>query len=237
MASILLSMSLVGHSLAADLEKRHGDENPFYEALNDDLARYSLLALGCFAALMYVWKMWFRLAGHMRRLASFNNERQRYFTPAHPTLAKIKEHIVYAPLFRNRHNREFQLSRAVNMGTLPSRFHTFIIVGIIAMNITLCFVTVPYKSEPDSVSGVILSRSGVMATVNLIPLVLLAGRNNPMITLLQVPYDTCNLIHRWLARIVVCEAIVHTLAWLIPKVQSCMCLLRALYLDIIANYK
>ncbi|OJJ61132.1 hypothetical protein ASPSYDRAFT_793599 [Aspergillus sydowii CBS 593.65] len=221
MAFILLSMSLVGHSLAADLEKRgHHEENPFYEALNDDLARYSLLALGCFAAFMYVWKMWFRLAGHMRRLASFNNDRQRYFTPAHPTLAKIKEHIVYAPLFRNRHNREFQLSRAVNMGTLPSRFHSFIIVGIIAMNITLCFVTVPYKSEPDSVSSVILSRSGVMATVNLIPLVLLAGRNNPLITLLQVPYDTCNLIHRWLARIVVCEAIVHTLAWLIPKVQS-----------------
>lgn len=237
MTSILLSMSLVGHSLAAELETRgHGEENPFYEALNDDLARYSLLALGCFAAFMYIWKMWFRLAGHMRRLASFSNERQRYFTPAHPTLAKIKEHIVYAPLFRNRHNREFQLSRAVNMGTLPSRFHSFIIVGIIAMNITLCFVTVPYKSEPDSVSSVILSRSGVMATVNLIPLVLLAGRNNPMITLLQVPYDTCNLIHRWLARIVVCEAIVHTLAWLIPKVQSCMFLLRALYSNIIANY-
>jgi hypothetical protein len=222
MASTLLFMSLVGHSLAADLERRHGDENPFWAALNDDLARYSLLALGCFAACMYMWKMWFRIAAHMRRLASFSNERQNYFVPAHPTLAKIKKHIVYAPLFRNRHNREFQLSRAVNMGTLPSRFHTFIIVGIIAMNITLCCVTVPYKSEPDSVAGVILSRTGVMATVNLIPLVLLAGRNNPLITLLQVPYDTYNLIHRWLARIVVCEALAHTFAWLIPKAQSSM---------------
>ncbi|KAL5002371.1 hypothetical protein BDV10DRAFT_119677 [Aspergillus recurvatus] len=220
MASTLLFMSLVGRSLAADLERRHGDENPFWAALNDDLARYSLLALGCFAAFMYIWKMWFRIAAHMRRLASFSNERQNYFVPAHPTLAKIKKHIVYAPLFRNRHNREFQLSRAVNMGTLPSRFHTFIIVGIIAMNITLCCVTVPYKSEPDSVAGVILSRTGVMATVNLIPLVLMAGRNNPLITLLQVPYDTFNLIHRWLARIVVCEALAHTFAWAIPKAQS-----------------
>ncbi|CEL08003.1 Putative Ferric-chelate reductase [Aspergillus calidoustus] len=220
---LLLSLSLVGHSLAAQLEERAGgghDENPFYNALNDDLARYSLLALGCLAGFIYVWKMWFRLAGHMRRLASFNNERQRYFVPAHQTLAKIKNHIIYAPLFRNRHNREFQLSRAVNMGTLPSRFHSFIIVGIIAMNVTLCVVTVPYKSEPDSVAGVILSRTGVMATVNLIPLVLMAGRNNPLITLLQVPYDTFNLIHRWLARIVVCEALAHTGAWLIPKIQE-----------------
>ncbi|RDW86345.1 ferric reductase family protein [Aspergillus mulundensis] len=220
MASTLLFMSLVGHSLAADLERRHGDENPFWGMLNDDYARYSLLALGCFAASMYIWKMWFRIAAHMRRLASFSNERQNYFVPAHKTLARIKKHIVYAPLFRNRHNREFQLSRAVNMGTLPSRFHTFIIVGIIAMNITLCFVTVPYKSEPESVSGIILSRTGIMATVNLIPLILLAGRNNPLITLLQVPYDTFNLIHRWLARIVICQALAHTFAWAIPKAQK-----------------
>ncbi|KAL4924332.1 ferric reductase family protein [Aspergillus undulatus] len=223
MASLLLSLSLVGHSLAADvdLERRGGHGgNAFYEMLNDDLARYSLLALGCFAAFMFVWKMWFRLAAHMRRLASFNNERQRYFTPAHPTLASIKKHIVYAPLFRNRHNREFQLSRAINMGTLPSRFHMFIIIGIIAMNVTLCFVTMPYKSEPDSVASLIVSRTGVMATVNLIPLVLTAGRNNPLIALLEVPYDTFNLIHRWLARIVVCEALAHTFAWAIPKAQE-----------------
>ncbi|KAI9372692.1 ferric reductase like transmembrane component-domain-containing protein [Aspergillus egyptiacus] len=220
MASLFLTLSLIGHSMAANLERRHGDGNPFYSALNDDYARYTLVSLASFAGLMFIWKMWFRLAGHMRQLASFNNERQRYFVPAHHTLAKIKKHIVYAPLFSNRHNREFQLSRAVNMGTLPSRFHAFILISIIAMNVTLCFVTVPYKSEPDSVSGVILSRSGIMATVNLIPLVLTAGRNNPLISLLQVPYDTFNLIHRWLGRIIVCQALVHTFAWVIPKAQS-----------------
>ncbi|KAL3470833.1 ferric reductase NAD binding domain-containing protein [Aspergillus californicus] len=223
MASLLLSLSLVGHSLATALEQRDGgggEDYSFFSALNDDLARYSLLSLAAFTVLMFIWKMWFRLAGHMRRLASFSNERQRYFTPAHSTLANIKKHIVYAPLFRNRHNREFQLSRAVNMGTLPSRFHMFILIGIVAMNVTLCCVTLPYKSEPDSIASLIVSRTGVMATVNLIPLVLTAGRNNPLITLLQVPYDTFNLIHRWLARIVVAEALAHTFAWAIPKAQE-----------------
>ncbi|KKK13104.1 hypothetical protein P175DRAFT_0197133 [Aspergillus ochraceoroseus IBT 24754] len=221
-SSLLLSLSLVGLSLAADLQQRggHHEANLFYEMLQDDLARYSLLALGCFAALIYIWKMWFRLAGHMRRLASFSNEHQRYFVPAHSTLAKLKNHVIYAPLFRNRHNREFQLSRAVNMGTLPSRFHTLILVGIITMNIVLCVVTVPYKSDEDTVAGVIRNRTGTMATVNLIPVVLLAGKNNPLIPLLQVPYDTFNLIHRWLARIVVCEAVAHIFAWAIPKAQE-----------------
>lgn len=223
MHSLLLCSSLVGLASAAELEKRHGGGGwAFYEMLNDDLARLTLLVLGLMAAFIYVWKMWHRLASHMRRLASFNNERQRYFVHPDSMLAKINNHIIYAPLFRTRHNREFQLSRAVNMGTLPSRFHSFILVGIIVMNIVLCVVTVPYGSEESTVAGLIRNRTGTMATVNLIPVVLMAGRNNPLITLLQVPFDTFNLIHRWLARIVVLEAIAHVFAWAVPKAQEGM---------------
>lgn len=65
-----------------------------------------------------------------------------------------------------------------------------------------------------------------MATVNLIPLILLAGRNNPLIKLLEVPYDTFNLIHRWLARIVVFETLAHVFAWAIPKAQKSELLVR-----------
>ncbi|KAJ5891504.1 uncharacterized protein N7473_007732 [Penicillium subrubescens] len=59
-----------------------------------------------------------------------------------------------------------------------------------------------------------------MATMNLIPLVLIAGRNNPLISLLRVPYDTFNVLHRWLARIVVLEALAHVFAWCIPKARN-----------------
>ncbi|GIC86997.1 ferric reductase family protein [Aspergillus udagawae] len=223
MQFLVLGMSLVGLSLAADLEKRSGGGGSaldIYEIVNDDLSRIALLVLGCMAAFIYAWKMWFRISAHLRRLASFNNERQRYFVPADGTFAKVKNHIIYAPLFRNRHNREFQLSSAINMGTLPSRFHAFIVVGIIVMNVVLCVVTVPYKTKEDTVAGVIRNRTGTMATVNLIPLILLAGRNNPLIKLLEVPYDTFNLIHRWLARIVVFETLAHVFAWAIPKAQK-----------------
>ncbi|PWY92467.1 ferric-chelate reductase [Aspergillus heteromorphus CBS 117.55] len=218
--SLLLCWSLAGLASAADLEKRHGGGSSIYEMLNDDLARLSLLVLGLMAVAIYVWKTSHRLASHMRRLASFNNEHQRYFAAPHETLAKVKNHITYAPLFRNRHNREFQLSRAVNMGTLPSRFHSFLLLGIVVMNVVLCVVTVPYGSQEDTVAGLVRNRTGTMATVNLIPVVLFAGRNNPLIPLLQVSFDTFNLMHRWLARIVVLEAIAHVVAWCIPKVQD-----------------
>lgn len=85
----------------------------FHEALNDKLARYTILALGCAAAAMYIWSLAVRFNGHLRRLSSFNDGQQRYFVSAHETFAFIKEHLVYAPLFRTRHNREFQLSSEI----------------------------------------------------------------------------------------------------------------------------
>ncbi|KAJ5577623.1 uncharacterized protein N7459_006587 [Penicillium hispanicum] len=192
----------------------------FYESLNDNLARYSILALGCAAAAMYIWKLAFGLNEHLRQLASFSDEKQRYFIPAHETFSWFKNHLIYAPLFRTRHNREMQLSSAINMGNLPSRFHGLLVAGVVAMNVILCVVTTPYASNEKTVAGIVRNRTGTMATVNLIPLVLMAGRNNPLIALLRVPFDTWNLLHRWLGRIVVLEALAHVFAWAIPKAQQ-----------------
>ncbi|PLN80054.1 putative ferric-chelate reductase [Aspergillus taichungensis] len=207
-----------------NVEKRNGGGHSaadmWLESLNDDLARRSLLILGLMAAFIYLWKTGFRINAHLRRLSSFNNDRQRYFISADSTFAKVKSHLIYAPMLRSRHNQEFQLSTVVNFGTLPSRFHTLILVCIVVMNVVLCVITVPYHKDEHTISGVIRNRTGTMATVNLIPLVLTAGRNNPLIKLLQVPFDTFNLIHRWLARIVVCETIAHIFAWAIPKSQK-----------------
>ena len=45
----------------------------------------------------------------------------------------------------------------------------------------------------------------------------MAGRNNPLIQWLNISFDTFNLMHRWFGRIVVLEALAHTLAFLIPN--------------------
>ncbi|OQD77472.1 hypothetical protein PENDEC_c002G03542 [Penicillium decumbens] len=222
MQYLILALSLVGLSSATETEKRWSASpmEMLYEAVNDDLARYAILALGCLAAAYLVWQIWFRFTAHLRRLSTFGDDRQRYFVPAHGTFSWVKEHLIYAPLFRTRHNREMQLSSAINMGTLPSRFHGIVVLGVVTMNVILCVVTVPYRSETDTVAGIVRNRTGTMATVNLIPLVVMAGRNNPLIAMLHVPYDTWNLLHRWLGRIVVLEALAHTFAWAIPKGQE-----------------
>ncbi len=40
----------------------------------------------------------------------------------------------------------------------------------------------------------------------------MAGRNNPLIALLGMSFDSFNLLHRWFGRIVVLEALAHTVA-------------------------
>ena len=222
MRHLVLALSLVGLSSATEIEKRWSKSptEMYYEAVSDDLARYAILALGCLAAAYLAWQIWFRFTAHLRQLSTFGDERQQYFVPAHGTFSWVKEHLIYAPLFRTRHNREMQLSSAINMGTLPSRFHGLLVFGVIAMNVILCVVTVPYRSEEDTVADIVRNRTGTMATVNLIPLIVMAGRNNPLIAMLHVPFDTWNLLHRWLGRIVVLEALAHTFAWAIPKGQE-----------------
>lgn len=56
-------------------------------------------------------------------------------------------------------------------------------------------------------------RTGQLAALNLIPTVLFALRNNPFIPVLGVSYEIFNLLHRWAARIVVLESVLHSLAW------------------------
>ena len=90
------------------------------------------------------------------------------------------------------------------------------------MNVAVCVVTVPYGKDEHTVSGMVRNRTGTMATVNLMALVLMAGRNNPLITLLRVPFDTYNLLHRWLGRIVVLEALAHVFAWAVPEAHKGM---------------
>ena len=53
----------------------------------------------------------------------------------------LKKHLLYAPsCWKKRHNREMQLSKAINMGTLPSRFHTILLLSYVASNIAYTVV-------------------------------------------------------------------------------------------------
>lgn len=171
-------------------------------------------------AAIFVYYMWLTSVRYVRTLACLGIENQRYFSTPNSKYAAIKRHIIDAPLFRKRHNREFKLSAAVNVGTLPGRLQTMYLVGYIAMNIAFCVVSIDFSEEPKELASAVRNRTGVLAVMNMLPLFLLAGRNNPFISLLGISFDTYNLMHRWIGRIVVLEILAHTLAWMVNTVQT-----------------
>ncbi|KAI1824800.1 ferric reductase like transmembrane component-domain-containing protein [Xylaria intraflava] len=180
---------------------------------NHSLANYLLFITAIISALVIIWRLTITITKYIRTIASLNNEKQHFFARPHGKLSWLKKNILYAPLVNKRHNREFQLSSAINVGTLPSRFQFLFLLGYFVTNVAFAVLHIPFVDSASDGLKQLRSRSGTLATVNMIPLFILAGRNNPLIPLLGISFDTMNLIHRWLGRIVAVEAIVHTLAY------------------------
>ncbi|KAL7930453.1 ferric reductase [Trichoderma chlorosporum] len=132
----------------------------------------------------------------------------------------MKKHAIYAPLFGKRHNREFRFSSAINVGTLPSRLHATLLFLYLASNVAYMFILDWTQANYFSFCAELRGRAGTLALVNMVPLIIMAGRNNPLIGLLQISFDTYNLLHRWMGRIVAVEVIIHTIAWAIPSVAE-----------------
>ena len=153
---------------------------------------------------------------YIRHLLNLTNSRRQqayWASDRSRTWPWIKKNLLYAPLWKKRHNREFQFSRAVNVGTLPSRFHLFLLSILLASNIIYCLLLDWKNPDKATVLAELRGRTGNLATVLIAPLVLLAGRNNLLIPLLGVSFDTFNLFHRWIGRVVILNALLHTLAW------------------------
>ncbi|KAI0008613.1 ferric reductase like transmembrane component-domain-containing protein [Xylariaceae sp. FL0662B] len=156
---------------------------------------------------------WTRLR-HVSAMAA-PADRQRYWkTSQWSWMPSLKKNLIYAPLWSKRHNREIKLSSAINIGTLPSRLHFIILMVYIISNLVYMLHVDWRKENKYSIAAEIRGRSGTLSVVSMIPLIILAGRNNPLIGMLKVSFDTYNLLHRWMGRVVVVEAAIHTIAWL-----------------------
>ena len=157
---------------------------------------------------------------HLRHLLNLNAHPagSAYWETDRTTIwPKLKQYLLYAPLHKKRHNKEFMLSSAMNVGTLPSRLHTAILLAYLLSNVVYC-TWLDYNQKPSAaLMAELRGRTGHLSLVNMVPLIVLAGRNNPFIYLLRVSFDTYNLFHRWIGRLVVVEAIVHTAAWAVNE--------------------
>lgn len=146
---------------------------------------------------------------------SLSREQHKYWARDSSTWSKIKKHLLQAPLGQSRHNREIQLSRAISVGTLPSRLHALVIMIYVVSNIVYCALLDYHGQSRAAMIAELRGRSGHLAVINMLVLVLFAARNNPLISILAVSFDTFNLLHRWIGRVIVLESVVHIVAWIV----------------------
>ena len=120
--------------------------------------------------------------------------------------------------------QELQLLGRWGIGVLPTRFQTIFLSLVIGMNIALCATGIEWsQAGTPNMLDHLRNRAGTLAVVNLIPLVIMGGRNNPLIQGLKISFDTFNLVHRWFGRIIVIEAVVHTISFTVKAVKLGQC--------------
>jgi hypothetical protein len=172
-------MSLSGAFDPVDLSARAGGStqplSPEAQAakdaaiqMNHDLWSYLYIVCGAICLAVICWKIIDITTKYIRTIVCLNNDRQRYFAIPSPNLARLKEHVLYAPVFRKRHNREIQLSSAINVGTLPTRFQLLFLIAYFATNVAFCVIEIPFAGDYKTATTTLRNRSGVMATINMV---------------------------------------------------------------------
>ena len=214
-----LSLALLAAALPCVL----ADDTAVAESENWNLCKDTLWTWAAIIIVTLIYRWTLNLLHHVRRIANLNHgtsadSKQRYFSLPNETWASIKRHIISAPLYRKRHTREFKLSAAVNVGTLPSRIQTLLLVVYFGMNVALCAVHIDWSDVNVFYDDAVM-RTGCIAALNTILLFFLAGRNNPLVWLLGIKFDVYNLIHRWVGRIAVFEALCHGIFYMAGQIH------------------
>lgn len=194
-------------------------EEAAVNANNIEVSFYILITLSAIAISIAIYRATIHSVRYLRMLTCLNDDRQYFFKLPNRIYGWIKQHLLYAPLLYRRHYKQMRVG-PVELGTLPTRFQSLLITGIIAMNVTLCVYGIQWNGPLDIKLWHLRNRSGTLAVVNLIPMVLMAGHNNPLISLLNVPFDTFNLLHRWFGRIVVSLSVTHGVVEMISMITD-----------------
>lgn len=168
-----------------------------------------LFVVGGLIAILFVWKTVIRIRHRRRSKAAQQGTDQTQLCRTNRFNAALKKHLLYAPIWGNRHSREFRILR-LHMGSLPLRLEVICLLIYLSLNIVFIVVTVDWWISDYSERMFQLKyAAGHLAVMNTPGLVLGAGRNNPLIQLLGISFDTFNFMHRWVGRVITANAVIH----------------------------
>ena len=175
------------------------------------------MSVATLAAIVLIVRLALSLSKRFRLIVTIplTKNQHRYWARDSSFWSNIKKNLLQAPLVHRRHNKEIQLSSAISVGTLPSRLHFLLLGTLLISNIIYCVILDYHGQSKAALIAELRGRSGHLAVINMLILVLFAARNNPLIPILSVSFDTFNLFHRWIGRIIVLESLVHMIAWFV----------------------
>ncbi|KAB8221527.1 ferric reductase NAD binding domain-containing protein [Aspergillus novoparasiticus] len=168
-----------------------------------------LYVLGGFFVVSFLSRSIIRLRHHRRLREILREDKQEKFARNGALSAFFNKHVFYAPLWSLRHSREFRLLGRIHMGIVPLRLEAVLLLTYFVLNIIFFFVLANWCSGYEETMYQIKYAAGHLCVMNLPALVLTAARNNPLIPMLGLQFDTFNLMHRWIGRLIIGEAVVH----------------------------
>ena len=172
----------------------------------------AVLLLGILNRLFHLFVHWKRPASTFQvRRSPASAGTSRFFTKTHTLFRRF----ISVPAFAG-----YRHQQPLGWCTIPARLQSLTIFVFFIYNLLVC--AVGYKAFLPDIYGrsvsiqvfeYIADRAGVMACANLALVWLFAGRNDVFLWLTGWSYATFNAFHRWVARIVTLQAVVHSIGY------------------------
>lgn len=143
------------------------------------------------------------------------------------SLARLwRKHIDDASLFDKRHAEP--IGPKVMSFRLPIRGQTMLLIALTIVNlIPIVAFYQPFRQKnlywPDGyveIGRYFADRTGILATAQFPLLIILSGRNNPVVWLTGATFETCMLYHRWIARLVFIQILLHALGYTLISLRE-----------------
>lgn len=206
--SVIAWLVLAFTPFVSALEERHSSS-----PAEDQFWVTTVLVVGILSALAVSFHYLTRYESRVRCQAILTHEEQdvrdqTMFLHQRAFFAWVKNHVFYAPLFHKRHSREIRLF-GIASGIFPLRLDVFCIAMVYLANILYIVVGPPGKASEKLSASIVSVRCGGLATANLVPLLLMSARHNPLTLVTGITFDKWNMGHRWIGRMIAVEAILH----------------------------
>lgn len=131
---------------------------------------------------------------------------------------RFRKHVTLPALFGYKHGQTTG-SGFFAMCT-PTRIQSLVVLGYLIMAFVLLFVDYNlfsgnfyFKKNGDQLARYLADRTGIMSFTQVPIVFLFGGRNNFFMWLTGWSFDTFNVYHRWVSRVMVLYAVIHSVCY------------------------